>query len=331
MKKDHMHALILENYGDPFVYAQIDRPRPDYGEVLVRVKASGLNPLDAKIKAGKAELVEQPLPAVLGIDMAGIVMEVGEGVTDFAPGDRVYGMTGGVAGLQGSLAEYVAVDAELVARKPVNLTMREAAAIPLGFITAWEGLVDKAKVFAGQKVLIHGGSGGVGQMAIQIACAFGADVYATDNDGKKAVIEWLGATHIDYETMSVAEYVDKYTRGAGFDIVFDTVGGVTLDASFEAVKSKDGHVISSLGWGSHSLAPLSSKGATYSGIFTLLPMLTGMGREHHAAILREATRMAEAGQILPLLDPRHFHLQTAEQAHTLIVNRSATGKIVVEI
>lgn len=331
MKNDHMHALILENYGDPFVYAQIDRPRPDYGEVLVKVKASGLNPLDAKIKAGRAELIEQPLPAVLGIDMAGIVVEVGEGVTGFAPGDKVYGMIGGVAGLQGSLAEYVAVDAELIARKPVNLTMREAAAIPLGFITAWEGLVDKAKVYAGQKVLIHGGSGGVGQMAIQIACALGADVYATDNDGKKSVVEWLGATFIDYDTMSVAEYVDKYTRGAGFDIVFDTVGGATLDASFEAVKPNNGHVISSLGWGSHSLAPLSSKGATYSGVFTLLPMLTGMGREHHAAILREATRMAEAGQILPLLDPRHFHLQTAEQAHTLIVNRSATGKIVVEI
>ncbi|MCF6407088.1 zinc-dependent alcohol dehydrogenase family protein [Chitinophaga filiformis] len=331
MKNDHMHALILENYGDPFVYAQIDRPKPDHGEVLVRVKASGLNPLDAKIKAGQAELVKQPLPAILGIDMAGIVVEVGEGVTGFAPGDKVYGMTGGVAGLQGSLAEYVAVDAELIARKPVNLTMREAAAIPLGFITAWEGLVDKAKVFAGQKVLIHGGSGGVGQMAIQIAVAFGADVYATDNDGKKAVVEWLGATYIDYETMSVAQYVDNYTHRAGFDIVFDTVGGATLDASFEAVKPIDGHVISSLGWGSHSLAPLSSKGATYSGVFTLLPMLTGMGREHHAAILREATRMAEAGQILPLLDPRHFHLQTAEQAHTLIVNRTATGKIVVEI
>ncbi|PWV48872.1 zinc-dependent alcohol dehydrogenase family protein [Chitinophaga sp. S165] len=330
MKSEHMHALILENYGDPFVYREISRPRPDQGEVLVRVKASGLNPLDAKIRAGQAEHVKQPLPAILGIEMAGIVVEVGEGVTGFVPGDKVYGMTGGVAGMQGALAEYVAVDAELITRKPVNLTMREAAAIPLGFITAWEGLVDKAKVFAGQKVLIHGGSGGVGQMAIQIACALGADVYATDTDGKKAVIEWLGATYIDDEA-GVEEYVNKYTRGAGFDIVFDTVGGATLDASFEAVKPNDGHVISSLGWGSHSLAPLTSKGATYSGVFTLLPILTGNGREHHSAILREATRMAEAGQILPLLDPRHFHLKTAEQAHTLIVNRSATGNIVVEI
>jgi NADPH:quinone reductase-like Zn-dependent oxidoreductase len=329
MKSDYMHALVLENYGDPFIYREINRPRPDEGEVLVRVKASGLNPLDAKIKAGQAEHVNQPLPAILGIEMAGIVVEVGEGVTGFVPGDKVYGMTGGVAGMQGALAEYVAVDAELITRKPANLTMREAAAIPLGFITAWEGLVDKAKVFAGQKVLIHGGSNGVGQMAIQIACALGADVYATDTDGKKAVIEWLGATHID--EVSVEEYVNKYTRGAGFDIVFDTVGGATLDASFQAVKPNEGHVISSLGWGSHSLAPLTSKGATFSGVFTLLPILTGNGREHHSAILREATRMAEAGQILPLLDPRHFHLKTAEQAHTLIVNRSATGNIVVEI
>lgn len=331
MKSDHMRALILEHYGAPFIYREIDRPKPDYGEVLIRVKASGVNPLDAKIKAGEAEHAQQPLPAVLGIDMAGIVVEVGEGVTAFTPGDKVYGMSGGVAGLQGSLAEYAAVDAELIARKPANLTMREAAAIPLGFITAWEGLVDKAKVYAGQKVLIHGGSGGVGQMAIQIARAFGADVYATDNDGKKSVVQWLGATHIDYQIVSPKEYVDKYTRGAGFDIVFDTIGGETLDASFEAVKQFNGHVISSLGWGSHSLSPLSSRSATFSGVYTLLPMLTGMGREHHGAILREATRMAEAGQLLPLLDPRHFHLQTAEQAHTLIVRRGATGKIVVEI
>ncbi|MBW8684977.1 zinc-dependent alcohol dehydrogenase family protein [Chitinophaga rhizophila] len=331
MTTEHMRALVLEDYGAPFVYRVIDRPKPDYGEVLIRVKASGVNPLDAKIKAGEAEHAKQPLPAVLGIDMAGVVVEVGEGVTSYVPGDKVFGMTGGVAGLQGSLAEYVAVDAELIARKPANLTMREAAAIPFGFVTAWEGLVDKAKIVEGQKVLIHGGSGGIGQMAIQIARAFGADVYATDTADKKAIIEWFGATHIDHEVTTIAEYVDKYTRGAGFDIVFDTIGGTTLDASFEAVKQNNGHVISSLGWGSHSLAPLTSKAATYSGVFTLLPMLTGMGREHHGAILREATRMAEAGQILPLLDPRHFHLQTADQALTLIVRKGETGNIVVEI
>ncbi|WP_238430304.1 zinc-dependent alcohol dehydrogenase family protein [Chitinophaga agri] len=325
-----MRALILEDYGAPFVYRVIDRPRPDFGEVLIRVKASGVNPLDVKIKAGEAELAKQPLPAILGIDMAGIVVEVGEGVTSFAPGDKVFGMTGGVAGLKGSLAEYVAVDAELIVRKPANLTMREAAAIPFGFVTAWEGLVDKARIEEGQKVLIHGGAGGIGQMAIQIAKAFGADVYATDTDDKQAIVEWFGATFIEH-TVDVQEYVDKYTRGAGFDIVFDTVGGNTLDASFEAIKQNNGHVISSLGWGSHSLAPLSFKAATYSGVFTLLPMLTGMGREHHGAILREATRMAEAGQILPLLDPRHFHLQTADQALTLIVRKGETGNIVVEI
>jgi NADPH:quinone reductase len=331
MSSEHMRALVLEDYGAPFVYRVIDRPRPDYGEVLIRVKASGVNPLDAKIKAGEAEHAKQPLPAVLGIDMAGVVVEVGAGVTRFVPGDKVFGMTGGVAGLQGSLAEYVAVDAEMIAMKPANLTMREAAAIPFGFVTAWEGLVDKGRVEDGQKVLIHGGAGGIGQMAIQIARAFGADVYATDADEKQAIIEWFGATYINPETTSIHEYVDKYTRRAGFDIVFDTVGGTTLDASFEAVKQFNGHVISSTGWGSHSLAPLTFKAATYSGIFTLLPMLTGIGIEHQGAILREATRMAEAGQILPLLDPRHFHLQTAEQALTLIVRRGETGNIVVEI
>jgi NADPH:quinone reductase-like Zn-dependent oxidoreductase len=325
-----MRAAILEGPGSPFRLAQVARPTPGSGQVLVRIKASGVNPLDLKIQAGQAAHARHPLPAILGIDLAGVVEAVGTGVTVFRRGDEVYGMTGGVGGAQGSLAEYAAVDAQLLAPKPANLTMREAASLPLVFITAWEGLVDRAAMHAGQKVLIHGGAGGVGHVAIQIARAVGSEVFATDGAAKKRIIEQLGATPIDYVAMSVDDYVAKYAEGRGFDIVYDTVGGATLDASFNAVR-RFGHVVSSLGWGTHALAPLSFRAATYSGVFTLLPILTGEGRAHHGDILREATKLIEAGKIAPRVDPRHFTLDTVAGAYEAIKTRTADGKIVVDI
>ena len=166
---------------------------------------------------------------------------------------------------------------------------------------------------------------------MQIARAFGADVFATGSARQQAIIEGFGATFIDYRKSSVEEYVAEHTAGEGFDIVYDTLGGETLDASFKAARVYEGHVGSCLGWGQHSLAPLSFRGATYSGVFTLLPLLTGKGREHHGEILREAAQLIEAGQLKPLLDPRQFTLQTAEAAHELLVSGAAQGRLVVEI
>ncbi len=137
-----MKALLLESFNSPYQLKEIDKPIAGKGEVLVKIKESGVNPLDLKIKEGQAAHAKAKLPAILGIDLAGIVEAVGEGITAFKPGDEVYGMTGGIAGVPGSLAEYAAVDADLLAIKPKNLTMREAAALPLVFITAWEGMVD---------------------------------------------------------------------------------------------------------------------------------------------------------------------------------------------
>jgi hypothetical protein len=145
-----MQAAILDAAKQPFRLASVDRPTAKSGEVLVRIKASGVNPLDTKIRAGQAAHARHPLPAILGIDLAGTVEAVGPDVTAFRAGDDVYGMTGGVGGNQGSLAEYAAVDADLLAPKPSRLSMREAAALPLIVITAWEGLVDRANVQAGQ-------------------------------------------------------------------------------------------------------------------------------------------------------------------------------------
>ena len=270
-RRPTMRAAVLETHNAPLRLSTISTPEIGPREVLVRVRASGVNPLDTKIHAGAAPHARHPLPAILGIDLAGVVEQAGREVTQFKPGDEVSGMTGGVGGIQGSRAEFAAADADLLAVKPDKLSMREAAALPLVVITAWEGLIDRAALKAGQKALIHGGAGGVGHVAIQIARAFGAEVFATGSASQRAAIESLGAVFIDRDG-SVEAYVAQHTRGRGFDVVYDTVGGKVLDASFEAVR-RFGHVVSALGWGTHALAPLSFRAATYSGVFTLLPLL----------------------------------------------------------
>src|SRR5262249_9098840 len=159
--------------------------------------------------------------------------------------------------------------------------------------------------------------------------AFGATVFATGAPSRRSVIERFGATFID-RAEPVADYVARLTGGRGFDIVYDTAGGATLDTSFDAV-SRFGHVVSSLGWGRHALAPLSFKGATYSGVFTLLPLLTGEGRAHHGDILAQATRLVEAGELIPLVDPRRFSLASVESAYDALGDRDAQGKIIVDL
>lgn len=326
-----MRAAALTAFDAPLQIVELEVPRPGPGEVLVRIEASGVNPLDTKIRRGQAAHARIVPPAVLGIDMAGVVSAVGDGVDTFAVGDEVYGMTGGVGGIQGTLAEYAAVDARLLAPKPEALPMREAAALPLAFITAWEALVDRAAVNDGQRVLVHGGAGGVGYVAIQLALSRGAVVFATGRTASGPVITAAGAVAIDYTTTTVADYVEAHTAGAGFDVVFDTVGGTTLDDSFAAVKRYTGRVVSALGWGTHSLAPLSFRGATYSGVFTLLPLLTGEHRDHHGQALRAATHLADTGQLTPRLNPHRYTLDDLEGAYRAVENRTAAGRVVVDI
>ena len=144
-----MRAYVVEQVQGAFREVDLPCPVTGPGQVLVRVHASGVNPLDTKIRAGKAAHARQPLPAVLGLDVAGEVADVGPGVSAFRRGEAVYGMVGGVGGVQGTLAEYVAVNAALLAAKPKSLSMRQAAALPLVKITAWEGIVDRSKVRSG--------------------------------------------------------------------------------------------------------------------------------------------------------------------------------------
>lgn len=322
-----MKAYVVEAPNGPFCEVEMPAPAPAHGEVLVKICASGINPLDIKIRAGEAGHARQPLPAVLGLDMAGVIDSVGPGANFFKPGDEVFGMVGGVGGLQGTLAEFISVDAALLAPKPRILTMQQAAALPLVSITAWEGLVDRAAVHKGQKVLVHAGVGGVGYAAVQIALAFGATVFATVSQNKRRIVEDLGATAIDRH-VPVEEYVAEHTGGDGFDIVYDTLGGAVLDASFLAVKHYTGHVVSCLGWGTHSLAPLSFRGATYSGVFTLFPLLTGVQRANHGHILREVSRLAERNQLKPLLAERQFGRNEIATAYDWVAE-GGKGKVVV--
>ncbi|NUP53570.1 MAG: zinc-binding dehydrogenase [Catenulispora sp.] len=326
-----MRAVVLEEFGVEPVLRSVERPTPGRGEVLVRVEASGVNPLDLKIKAGAAGHARVRTPHVLGIDLAGVVTEVGPDVARLAVGDEVYGMAGGVGDLPGTLAEYAAVDADLLAVKPSRLTMAEAAALPLALITAWEGLVDRAGVGPRQLVLVHGGAGGVGHVAVQLAAARGATVFATGGAADQERIRALGAEPIDYRATSLDEYVRSATGGEGFDVVFDTVGGATLDLSFAAVRPYTGRVVSILGWGEHSLAPLSFRGATYSGVFTLLPLLTGKHRAHHGRVLAAAAELVDRGLITPIVDPTPYHLGAVGEAHAAVASGGRRGKVVVDV
>lgn len=328
-KKKIMKALITEDFGKPFVMKDIDQPVPKDHQVLIKIKAAGLNPLDLKIKNGQAAHAQVNLPAVPGIDMSGIVVETGKNIRDFKTGDEVFGMVGGIGDHQGTLAEYITADAEHISLKPKNISFQEAAALPLIFITAWEALADQINIQPGQTVLIHGGNGGVGHIAVQIAVAKGAKVYTTVQPDHSDQIRKYGAEPIDYTTLSVDQYVQQYTNGSGFDAVVDTVGGSVLDDSFRAVKQYTGHVVSILGWGTHSLAPLSFRNAKYSGVFTLYPLLSGERKKHHGDIVKEAALLLKTGQIKVQLHPQFYSLEDADDAYSLLESGKATGKVVI--
>ena len=327
-----MKALILNEFNTPFLLQEIPAPNIKKWEVLVKIVASGVNPLDLKIKAGKAAHAQPKLPnAILGIDMSGIVAAVGGDVKGFTMGDEVFGMVGGIAGIPGTLAEYVAADPALIALKPASLSFREAAALPLNTITAWEALVDRAAVRKGNTVLVHGGAGGVGHLAIQIARARGAKVFATVRPGQQEIVRSFGATPIDHTSYTVESYVNEFTDDEGFDVILDTVGGLVLDASFNAVKRYTGRVVSILGWGTHSLAPLSFRGASYSGVFTLYPLISGSGRQHHGQILGDVALLVTTGRMRPMVDEREFSLETIDKAYQCVENGTANGKIIISI
>ncbi|KFL35941.1 zinc-dependent alcohol dehydrogenase family protein [Arenimonas donghaensis] len=328
-----MKAMVLDAYGADtrFKAAELPQPAPAAGHVRVRVAATSINTVDTMIRAMGTQLPFAPaLPAVLGMDFAGTVEAVGEGVVDYVPGDEVYGCAGGLADLQGALAEAMVADTRLIARKPASLSMREAAALPLVAITAWEGL-QRTGIRAGQKVLVHGGAGGVGHVAVQLARHAGAEVYATGGgEEQAAIIRSYGATPIDYLREPVADYVARHTGGAGFDVVFDSVGGANLANSFEAA-ALNGQVATTVSLLELDLAPAHFKGLSLHVVFMLIPMLHDRHRESHGEILGKLAAIIDAGGLKPLLDPQRFAFEEVGAAYDRLGSGQAIGKVVVEV
>ncbi|MEM6587239.1 MAG: zinc-dependent alcohol dehydrogenase family protein [Pseudomonadota bacterium] len=328
-----MKAMILNSYGPDARFEPADLPTPDVasGQVRIRIAASSVNTVDTMIRAMGPDLPLSPgLPAVLGMDFAGIVEAVGADVTGFERGDEVYGCAGGLLSLQGTLAETISADARLVAHKPKSLSMAEAAALPLVGITAYEGLT-RAGTKSGQKVLVHGGAGCVGHIAAQIARAMSADVVTTATGaGKIAMVENLGFPVIDYAAQSVEDYVAEHTNGAGFDVVFDSVGGPNMLNSFAAA-ALNGHVVTTVSLLELDLTQAHFKGLSVHVVFMLIPMIHDHKRETHGEILTILAEMADAGALKPVLDDHRFTLDEVNDAHARLTSGQAMGKVVVTL
>ena len=326
-----MKALVLKAHGgvENFLVAEVETPKVTAGRVLIRIAAASLNPIDNKIRGGLP--IGPDLPGVLGCDFAGTIEAIGEGVTGFAPGDEVYGLAGGVKGQGGTLAHYIAADYRLIARKPANLSMREAAALPLAAITARE-TIDRVGLKAGEQVLIHGGAGGVGHLAVQFAKEIGARVAVTVADEASAEIaKSFGAQDvIFYSQEKPADYVQRVTGGKGFPAIIDTVGGPNLANSFEAA-GLSGRIATTAARATLDLSPVHAKALTFGVVFTLIPMLYGVGKERHGQILTEVAGLVEAGKMRPLIDERRFGLADAPSGYTLLEQGGARGKIVIDI
>ncbi len=328
-----MKAMIIKEFGDSNVFesAEIAKPEIKPGHVLVKISATSINTVDTMIRQMGEELPISPkLPAVLGMDFAGTVEEVGEGVSEYVKGDEVYGCAGGLGDLPGTLAEYMVADANLIAHKPKTLSMRDAAALPLVGITAYEGLM-RAGITKGQKVLVHGGSGGVGHVALQLANHFGAQVYSTGGgENQLALIKKLGATGINYKKETVSDYVDQHTGGLGFDIVFDSVGGANMANSFEAA-ALNGHVASTVSLVELDLSLAHFKGLSLHVVFMLIPMIHNYKRDEHAKILSDLAKIVDAGGLLPIVEDQRFSLEEVGKAHNCLESGKAIGKVVVDV
>ena len=327
-----MKALVIEQFGNPSTFKETDLATPDVlpHHVLIQVAATSVNPVDCKIRQGIAADIAPSFPAVLHGDVAGTIAAVGAGVDRFSIGDEVYGCAGGVKGMGGALAEYMLADAHLVAHKPESLTMAEAAALPLVSITAWEGLVERANVQPGQKVLVYGATGGVGHVGVQLAKWAGAEVYAlVSSDEKAAIAHRLGAdVTINYCHQPVEEFVAEHTNGQGFDVVFDTVGNDNLQNAFKAAKL-NGTVVSIVSLSQQDLTLLHVKGLTLHLVFMLIPMLFNVDRARHGEILSKLAQIVDQGKIRPLLDSKTFSMAEIASAHQHAESGQAIGKVVL--
>lgn len=331
-----MRAIQLTEAGGPEVLRVVELPAPGEpapGEIRVRVKAAGVNPVDAKIRQAPGRFgVTTPL--VPGCDGAGVVTAVGEAVQHLSLGDEVYFCQCPLAGAAGSYAEEVLVDARLAARKPAALDFAAAAAVPLVLITAWEALVDRAQVEAGQRVLVHGGAGGVGHMAIQIARLHGAQVIATAGSAEKAELaRALGAQEVVlHRERDFVSAVLDWTGGRGVDLALDTVGGEVFTRSLEAVACY-GRLMTLLAppadanWGT-----ARTRNLDVGFELMLSPLMLGLedALAHQGRILDRCREWFDDRQLRVHVD-RVFPLDQAAEAHALLAAGAVRGKLVLEV
>ncbi|MFL6528470.1 MAG: NADP-dependent oxidoreductase [Chthoniobacterales bacterium] len=307
-----MHALVIHSFGGPEVlkYEEVPRPEPKDDQVLVHVIAAALNPVDTAVRQGfMRQRTGEKFPMIIGYDIAGVVEKVGAKVTKLKVGDPVYAyltMDGG------GYAEYAVASEKEAVRKPKALTFEEAAAVPLAGSTAWQALIDTAKLQSGQTVLIHGGSGGVGSLAVRIAKARGAKVIATASTANQETLKQLGVDQaIDYTQTNFEEQVKDV------DVVLDTVGKDTLARSYGVVK-KGGIVVTIAG-------KPDQPEAEKRGI-----RVAGMRTEPKAETLDELTKLAEAGKLKPIIS-QVLPLSEGAKAQEQVATRHTRGKIVLKV
>jgi NADPH:quinone reductase-like Zn-dependent oxidoreductase len=333
-----MKAFTVERYGDAGAVQAGDRPDPHVGEddVLVQIHAASVNPLDLKTRDGDFKaILPYRVPFVLGNDLAGVVVALGAGVTGFTVGDEVYARPD--TDRIGTFAELIAIHQDDVALKPATLTMEEAAAVPLVGLTAWQGLVERANLQPGQKVLIHAGSGGVGTIAIQLAKQLGASVATTTSAANIELVTSLGAdVVIDYNKQAFETVLHDY------DVVLDTLGGEALKKSVQVLKP-GGKVISIAGPPDPAFAKELRANLVVSLAITALSFQTRRrARRHHVTYsflfmrasgdqLREITTLIDAGKIRPVVD-RVFAFESTRDALAYVEQgRARAGKVVIRM
>jgi len=328
-----MKAIVIEQFGAPDVFKTIEQNIPTVGDsdVLIKVEASSINPLDTGIRSGQLAAMAADFPITLHGDVAGTATAVGENVTHINVGDEIYGWAGGINAIpSGALAEYMLAPANMLSQKPKSLTMAEAATLPLISLSAYQGLIELAHVQPQQTVLIHGGTGGIGHIALQIAKIKDAKTYVTcSSEHKMGLALEIGADFaINYKQHDVNDYVMRYTNEKGFDIVFDTVGGDNFDRSLQAA-ALGAQVITSKVMEEHDLSPLLFKGLSVHAINLVWPILAQIEPLPFTFALKTIAGWVDSGLLHPLIDKKQFTFNQISEAHTYFESGKNTGKVVL--
>lgn len=315
-------------------YVDIDEPVIQSGtEVKVKIRAAGINPIDTKIRA-TAGYYPDKLPAVLGCDAAGVVVETGDQVKNFKPGDEVWFCHGGLGNEQGNYAEFNVLDESLLSLKPASLDFKQAAVCPLVLITAWEALYDQARLDKDKTVLIHAGAGGVGHVAIQLAKRQGARVFTTvQGEEKKTLVKKLGADEIiDYRAEDPEKKINELTDNKGVDVVFDTVGGTVFKQSLDCLAYR-GTIVTLLDPGT-DITWKEARLRNVKVMFELMltPMVSDLpeARQHQVDILDQCSKWIDKGELQVLLSDSYL-LADADKAHAAIEAGHTKGKIALVI